>query len=332
MLHSIVIPVFNEASGLGHLHRRVAQVIDQMDDPVEVILVDDGSQDGSSRILDEIHERDTRFKVIHLSRNFGHQLAITAGMHWSSGATVSVMDADLQDPPEVILEFLKKWREGFDVVYGVRANREGETWFKLWSAKLFYRLMRAICKIDLPTDTGDFRLLDRKVVASFLHLQEKHRYVRGLVAWLGYRQAGVSYIRQSRNFGTTHYPLSKMLKLAWDGILSFSTLPPRLILGAGCLALAISLGAAAASVITHAARAPDTSYPSLVLLGILALLCLGSLILLSLGVVAQYLVRIADETRNRPLFLVERALGFSRSLRPELRTRPQSAAIRSVVE
>ncbi|HRK03022.1 MAG TPA: glycosyltransferase family 2 protein, partial [Oligoflexia bacterium] len=195
--HSIVIPVFNERDGLEELFLRMKEVADQIvdssSDDAEIILVNDGSKDGSLEKLDEIATRDNRFKVLHLSRNFGHQVAITAGLEWASGDTVTVMDADLQDPPEVILEFIQKWREGFEVVYAVRRSRAGETKFKLWTAKLFYRIIRRITQFDIPVDTGDFRLMDRRAADAFLKLRERHRFIRGLVSWIGYKQVGVPY-------------------------------------------------------------------------------------------------------------------------------------------
>jgi polyisoprenyl-phosphate glycosyltransferase len=307
VLHSIVIPVFNESSGIEQLFNRIKRVIDAIKDPCEVVLVNDGSSDGSPEILDAIHKRDPRFKVIHFSRNFGHQAAITAGLQYASGSTVTVIDADLQDPPELIPTFIAKWREGFDVIYGVRRTRAGETRLKLWTAKLFYRLVRSITQLDMPVDAGDFRLIDRKVVRAFLSLPERHRYVRGLVSWVGFKQCGVQYDRAVRFAGETHYPFHKMLKLAFDGVSSFSILPLRLAtwLGffAGVTAFGVAVWALYLRLMTTQAIPGWTSM-------MLVILFLGGAQLVALGILGEYLGRMFDEVRQRPIYLVARVTGI----------------------
>lgn len=320
MLHSIVIPVFNEVNGIEELRARVTDVIDTMPEDFEVILVNDGSTDGSAGALDRVHELDARFKVLHLSRNYGHQLALTAGVKWARGQTVTVMDADLQDPPEVIAAFVAKWREGFDVVHGVRSVRFGESRFKLWTADVFYRLIRHGSEVELPLESGDFRLMDRKVVDAFLSLRERNRYVRGLVSWLGFRQTEVRYERQARQFGSTHYSLSKMLKFTWNGLTSFSDLPVRLMFAYGVVGAAVS---AVLWVVTLVASVAETlqavagfgAWDLFSVLGsanhwVFALLFLGHGVIACCGILGIYLVRIYDEVRARPLFLVDRSVGF----------------------
>ncbi len=309
-LHSLVIPVFNERAGIPALFERVRMVADALAaDAVtlEVILVNDGSSDGSTEVLDALPARDRRFKILHLSRNFGHQVAITAGLEWAKGETVTVMDADLQDPPELVRELIKKWREGFEVVYAVRRSREGETAFKLATAKLFYRFIRRITQIDIPLDTGDFRLMDRKAVDAFIRLPERHRFVRGLVSWVGFRQTGVLYDRASREHGETHYPFRKMLKFALDGVTSFSMLPLQIATYVGVLSAVMAvLGISWALYLKFFTDRTVQGWTSL----IIVVLFLGGAQLLALGVIGEYLGRTYDETRRRPLYFVGRANGF----------------------
>lgn len=308
VLHSLVIPVFNERAGLGALYGRLRTLAGSLaPEQVEFVLVNDGSRDGSDQLLDEVAQQDPRFKVIHLSRNFGHQVAITAGMQWASGQTVTVMDADLQDPPEVVCDLIATWRKGYEVVYAVRRRREGETPFKRWTAALFYRLLRRLTEVDLPVDTGDFRLLDRVAVDALLRLPERHRFVRGMVSWVGFRQIGVPYDRAPRLVGETHYPLRKMLKLAFDGITSFSSAPLQIATSLGMfaalLAMGLALWALYLKLFTHATIQGWTST-------LLVILFLGSGQLLGLGIIGQYLGRIYDEVKARPLYFVARTSGF----------------------
>lgn len=311
-LHSLVIPVFNEQDGINALFERVRQVLQKLeprfDASFEVILVNDGSHDGSAERLDALPEQDSRFKILHLSRNFGHQVAITAGLEWATGQTVTVMDADLQDPPELIESFIEKWREGFEVVYAVRRHRVGESAFKLGTAKLFYRIIRRITNIDIPVDTGDFRLMDRKAVDALLRLTERHRFVRGMVSWVGFRQAGVLYDRASRGHGETHYPLKKMLKLALDGVTSFSMFPLQIATYVGLISASIAFVAILWIIYLHL-------FTDLTIQGwssiMVVVLFLGGTQLMALGMIGEYLGRTYDEARGRPLYFVGRSKGFS---------------------
>lgn len=311
-LHSIVIPVFNERPGLESLFSRVREVADRVaaqrpDDAVEIILVNDGSSDGSSEALDGLPERDERFRVLHLSRNFGHQVAITAGLEWSRGDTVTVMDADLQDPPELIVDLLAKWREGFQVIYAVRRSREGETAFKLWTARAFYRLIRRLTNVEIPLDTGDFRLMDRRAVDAFLRLPERHRFVRGMVSWVGFKQVGVSYDRASRAHGQTHYPLKKMLKFALDGITSFSVFPLQIATYIGVFSAAASfLGIIYILCLKFFTDKTIHGWTSTMVV----MLFIGGAQLLALGIIGEYLGRTYDESRRRPLYIVGRTKNF----------------------
>jgi dolichol-phosphate mannosyltransferase len=273
----------------------------------EVILVDDGSTDGSFEMMQEIHARDPRIKAIRLSRNFGHQLAITAGLEHARGRAVIIMDADLQDPPEIALELAEKWREGFDVVYAVREARDGESRIKRQTAKWFYRLMGRLGEVDIPPDAGDFRLVDRRALDSVLAMPEHHRYLRGLFAWVGYDQTGVHYHRAARHAGSTKFPLRKMLGFAADGIVSFSMAPLRIALSLGFLVsfASIFLGVLAVVLkLTGLYAAPG--WASLVV----GVSLLGGIQLVVLGVIGEYVARIHEEVKRRPLFLVRDAVGL----------------------
>ncbi|MCB0048859.1 MAG: glycosyltransferase family 2 protein, partial [Caldilinea sp.] len=230
---SLVIPVWNEEAVIPVLYARLVEVMDSTGDPWEVIFVNDGSADRSMEMLIEIHEQDRRVKLLNFSRNFGHQIAITAGFDYADGDAVIVMDADLQDPPEVLLRMIERWREGYDVAYAVRTKREGETRFKLWTASIFYRLIRNIADVDIPLDAGDFRLMDRRVVLAMRRLREKSRFMRGLSSWVGFKQIAVEYERAPRFAGETKYPLRKMLRLANNAITSFSHVPLQLAMYTG---------------------------------------------------------------------------------------------------
>ena len=273
----------------------------------EAILVDDGSSDGSFEMMEEIHARDPRIKAIRLSRNFGHQLAITAGLEHARGRAVIIMDADLQDPPEIALELAEKWREGYDVVYAVREARDGESRIKRQTAKWFYRLMGRLGEVDIPPDAGDFRLVDRRALDSVLSMPEHHRYLRGLFAWVGYDQTGVPYHRAARHAGSTKFPFRKMLGFAADGIVSFSMAPLRIALSLGFLVsfASILLGVLAVVLkLTGLYAAPG--WASLVV----GVSLLGGIQLVVLGVIGEYVARIHEEVKRRPLFLVRDAVGL----------------------
>jgi polyisoprenyl-phosphate glycosyltransferase len=302
--YSIIAPVFNEEDGLAEFHRRTAAVQDSLDGPSELLLVFDGSQDRSPEIGAEIAARDPRVKLIRLSRNFGHQIAITAGLDYAEGDAVIIIDSDLQDPPEVIPAMIARWREGFDVVYAQRERREGETFFKLFTASVFYRLIRRLASIDIPPDTGDFRLVDRKVVLAMRRLREQHRFMRGLAVWVGYRQTGVRYVRNERFAGETQYPLRKMIRFAGDAITGFSYVPLQLATTVGFWVSGLAL---VAIPVVAVLRLMGSNFFFGQATTLLAVLFLGGVQLISLGIIGEYLGRIYDEVKNRPLYLTQQA-------------------------
>jgi dolichol-phosphate mannosyltransferase len=270
----------------------------------EFVMVDDGSQDGSTDILRTMAEKDPRIRLVVFARNFGHQIAVTAGMDYSQGDAIVIIDADLQDPPEVIIELIKKWREGYQVVYAVRLEREGETWFKKFSASAFYRMIYRITDIRIPLDTGDFRLLDRSVVHVLNTMRERHRFLRGMSAWVGFRQIGVPYKRSARFAGETKYPFRKMLKLALNAITSFSYFPLQLATYMGFFAAGLSILAIPIVVIIRL-TAPQGFLGQATTL--IAVLFLGGVQLISLGILGEYLGRIYDEVKGRPLYITSTA-------------------------
>jgi glycosyltransferase involved in cell wall biosynthesis len=311
--YSIVIPIFNEEASLPALVERLRGVMKQLDGPAEVVLVDDGSSDASYRLMLAINDEDSRFKIIKFSRNFGHQIAITAGMDAALGQAVVVMDADLQDPPEVILQMVAKWQEGYEVVYAVRERREGETLFKRASASAFYNMQRRLAEIDQPTEVGDFRLVDRKPLDAFLQMRERNRYVRGMFSWVGFRQTAVPYTRASREAGETHYTMRKMVRLALDGFVGFSTAPLRLSLTAGLVLAIGSVIYGIVLIVLKLAGLPFTpGYASV----LVTITFLSGVQLIVIGMVGQYVARIYDEARARPLYLVQDARGFGGVGRP----------------
>ena len=304
---SVVAPCFNEEGVLHELYRRISQVLDGSGETWELVLVNDGSRDRTPEIMRELHAQDDRVKVVDFARNFGHQIAVTAGMDYAQGDAVVLIDADLQDPPELILEMLAKWREGYEVVYAIRAERKGETWFKEFTAKMFYRIIYKITDIDIPMDTGDFRLMDRKVVNALKTMHEKHRFMRGMSVWVGFRQTGVKYVRAERYAGETKYPLKKMLKFAMDGITSFSYFPLQLATYIGFVAALLAVLGIIVTIIlrlsgSHAFLGQATTLVSVLFLGGVQLICLG--------ILGEYLGRIYDEVKGRPLYIVREALGF----------------------
>ena len=302
---SVVVPVYNERESLPELYRRVREVMARLGEPWELVLVDDGSTDGSTELIRQLREKDPEHvRAVILARNFGHQIAVTAGIDYARGQAVILMDADLQDPPEVIPQLVEKWREGYHVVYAVRKAREGETWFKKTTAALFYRLIRRITDVDIPPDTGDFRLMDRRVVEVLKGMKERHRFIRGMVAWVGFRQTGVPYVRAPRFAGETKYPLRKMLKFAWDAITGFSYVPLQLatylgFAAAGMAILAIPLVVVARLAGSQAFYGQATT--------LIAVLFLGGVQLISLGILGEYIGRIYDEVKARPLYVIAEA-------------------------
>jgi len=306
--YSLVVPVYNEGETLPELLRRLALLLEQMDGESEVILVDDGSSDRSYELMLAARDTEPRLKILRLSRNFGHQIAITAGMDVAAGNAVIIMDADLQDPPEVVLEMTARWREGFDVIYGVREERQGETRFKRATAAAFYRLFRRMSETDVPLDAGDFRLVDRRALEAFKAMRETNRYVRGMFGWIGFRQVGVRFQRAERFAGDTKYPLTKMLKFATDGIVSFSTAPLRFALKLGFAVAGLSFLFGIVAIVFKLAGL--YSIPGLASIAVFVSF-LGGVQLVVLGLMGEYIARIHDEVKGRPLYLVRDAHGLS---------------------
>lgn len=301
-LLSIVTPVFNEVEVIELFYSRVRKTLEGLDDVTyELIFVDDGSTDGSYEKLVSLANHDPDTKIIKFSRNFGHQVAITAGIDQAKGDAVVVIDADLQDPPETIKEFLAKWQEGYDVVYGVRAKRDGESKMKLLTAAGFYRLLRHIINLDIPIDVGDFRLMSRRVVDSFKELKERDRFVRGLVSWIGFKQTGVLYFRDRRFAGETKFPYRKMIRFALDGITSFSDVPLKLASWLGYFTSLIAL-LYLCSVFVQKALGYTVQGWATIMVG---MLFLGGVQLISLGIVGEYIGRIFNEVKQRPLYVVD---------------------------
>lgn len=316
---SLVIPIWNEQAVIPVLYERVVQVLESTAEQREMLFVNDGSTDRSLALLVALQANDPRVKVLNFSRNFGHQIAITAGCDYAEGDAVIVMDADLQDPPEVLLRMIDRWREGYDVAYAVRTKRAGETRFKLWSASLFYRLIRSIAEIDIPMDAGDFRLMDRKVVLAMRGLREKNRFMRGLSSWVGFKQVAVEYERAARYAGETKYPLRKMVRLAFNAITSFSHLPLQMATYTGFFFAGFSgLGIVLAVIMRLFGHQQLLGQATT----LVSVLFLGGVQLIFLGILGEYLGRIYDEVKNRPLYIVADTYGWEESARRK--TEPQS--------
>ncbi len=301
---SIVAPVFNEFETLPVFYQRIVEVMEEVGDSFELVLVDDGSRDGSYQVMRQLHERDPRVRCVEFSRNFGHQIAISAGLDHAKGRCVVIIDSDLQDPPEVIPKMIARWKEGAEVVYAQRVKRTGETRFKLITASAFYRLITRITAVDIPRDTGDFRLLDRTVVDALVAMREHHRFMRGLSAWVGFRQEAIHYERQERYAGETKYPLVKMVRFSLDAITGFSYAPLQLATSLGFLLAGVSLFGIVVAVllriVNHAIVGQATT--------LILVLLMGGIQLIFLGVLGEYLGRIYDEVRARPLYIVREVL------------------------
>ncbi|HJS29420.1 MAG TPA: glycosyltransferase family 2 protein [Anaerolineales bacterium] len=299
---SIVAPIYNEIGNLPELYRRVSEVMDSTGESWELILVDDGSSDGSTEKIIELYEGDHRVRPVVFARNFGHQIAVTAGLDYSRGDAVVIIDADLQDPPEVILDLIARWREGYEVVFAVRTEREGETWFKEFTARAFYRVIYRITDVSIPMDTGDFRLLDRKVVDVLCRMRERNRFLRGMSVWVGFRQVGVSYRREARFAGETKYPLRKMTRFATDAITSFSYFPLQLASYIGFISATLSI-LAIPFVIYLRLTGSGAFFGQATTL--IAVLFIGGVQLISLGILGEYIGRVYDEVKHRPLYIVK---------------------------
>lgn len=301
---SIIAPIYNEVVNLPELYRRLSEVMNSTGEFWELILVDDGSTDGSTDLIRQYAEQDPHVRPVIFARNFGHQIAVTAGLDYSRGESVVIIDSDLQDPPEVILDLIGKWREGYEIVYAVREEREGESWFKLFTAGLFYRLIYRITDVDIPLDTGDFRLLDRNVVSVLNQMRERHRFLRGMSAWVGFRQVGVSYRRAARFAGETKYPFRKMLRLAITAITGFSYFPLQLATVIGFISAGISILTIPVVIAMRLAGNQAFFGQATTLI---AVLFLGGVQLISLGILGEYVGRLYDEAKGRPLYIVREA-------------------------
>jgi glycosyltransferase involved in cell wall biosynthesis len=305
-LISVVVPCYNEEEVLVHTHSRLTQVLDRLENAeYELVYVNDGSSDRTDEILRSLNQSSPHTRAVLLSRNFGHQAAVTAGLTAAAGQCVVIIDADLQDPPEVIAEMVERWREGYEVVYGIRESRAGESGFKLRSAQLFYRLINKLSDVHIPLDTGDFRLLDRRAADALLAMPERHRLLRGMASWIGFRQYGLKYAREARFAGTTKYPLRKMLNLALDGIFSFSTVPLRFVTILGVLTSAL---AAAGIFYSLAVRIFTSHWVAGWATLILAVLFTGGVEMFCFGILGEYIGRIYTEIKQRPLFIVREML------------------------
>jgi dolichol-phosphate mannosyltransferase len=305
--YSIVVPAYNEENTLAEFYARLSKVLQSLDGDSEILFVNDGSIDKTESVLQQFHEKDPRVRILHLSRNFGHQIAITAGIDSAQGRACLIMDADLQDPPEVIPEMVRLWHDGFEVVYGLRKKRLGESRFKLATASLFYKALRHLAHIEIPQNVGDFRLLDRKVVDALKKLPERNRFVRGLVSWIGFRQTDLLYERGARFAGETKYPFLKMLSFALDGITSFSAIPLRLATWMGLLcsfaSFLVVLWVIGAKLFTDRTVLGWASVMVVVLL-------IGGVQLFTIGILGEYIGRIFDEAKQRPLYLIRDKVGF----------------------
>ncbi|MGE5398135.1 MAG: glycosyltransferase family 2 protein [Chitinophagales bacterium] len=299
--YSIVIPVLNEEVVVNETYQRLTTVMRSLGEPYELLFVNDGSTDTTAEVIKGFMWSDPSVRTLDFSRNFGHQVAISAGMDYALGDAIVIIDGDLQDPPELIPLMIEKWREGFEVVYARRSKREGETTFKKWTAAVFYRLLRSLTEIEIPLDTGDFRLIDRKVCDVLKGIREKNRFVRGLISWVGFRQTAIEYVRRERFAGETKYPFKKMLRLSLDGITSFSYKPLKL---AAYLGVTVSIVSLVYMAVALGRQLAGSGAVSGVAWGIAGLGLLDGVILITLGILGEYAGRILDEVRGRPLYIL----------------------------
>ena len=308
IVYSVIVPVYNEQEVIAKTHTRLSAVLESMNEPYELIFVNDGSSDNSAKIIADIIQQDKNVRLINFTRNFGHMPAITAGMEYAAGSAIIVIDADLQDPPEALPEMAALWKSGYDVVYGKRKERKGEGVFKKLSAKIFYRFINSMSPVNLPADTGEFRLIDRKVCDAVNNLGEKHRYIRGLVSWVGFRQIAYEYVRNERELGVTKYTLKKMMSFAMDAITSFSYKPLKLATAIGFI---ISLASFAYLVVVlWQGLFTDTTVEGWASIVALVLFTQG-IVLMILGLMGEYIGRIFEEIKNRPIYIVQEVLGYN---------------------
>lgn len=312
---SIVIPVYFEEKVVEECYRRLKSVVDSNSLNYELVFVNDGSTDKTLEILMRFAKENKNVKIIDFSRNFGHQAAVTAGITNAAGDAVVVIDADLQDPPELIIDMIRKWKAGSDVVYAKRKKRKGETWFKLTTAKYFYKFLKSMADINIPTDTGDFRLMDRKVVNVLINMPERNRFLRGMISWIGFNQDYIEYERDERFAGETKYPLKKMIKFAADGIIAFSSKPLRLMTLLGSATILLAVVILIYSLIVKLFGYPnEPGWTSLMA----AITFFSGVQLLSLGIMGEYIARIYDESKSRPLFVVKNKINMEETeKRPE---------------
>ncbi|MEY2914228.1 MAG: hypothetical protein RLZZ184_3537 [Cyanobacteriota bacterium] len=307
-IYSLVIPIYNESENITEMYRRLHHVMAQLDGDAELILIDDGSRDRSLSMMRELHHLDNRVHYLSLARNFGHQIAVTAGLNFVQGKCIIVMDADLQDPPELILTMIDKWHQGYQVVYAQRTSRQQETWLKRLTAYLFYRILRRLAKVDIPEDTGDFCLMDRQVVNILNSMPERNRYIRGLRAWVGFRQTSVPFARDPRFAGTVKYTFGKSWALAIDGIISFSTVPLRLATYIGILSAFIALFMILLVLYWRLSEplSPIIGYTLITI----SMFFLGSVQLICIGILGEYIGRIYEEVKGRPLYTLKETGGL----------------------
>ena len=306
--YSVVVPLYNEEEVITESYKRLKKVMDSIAEPYEIVFVNDGCVDKTPQLAADICKNDKNIKLINFSRNFGHQIAISAGMDYAEGRAIVVIDADLQDPPEIIPEMIKKWKLGYDVVYAKRLKRKGESIFKKATAAIFYRFLRNMTSVNIPADVGDFRLIDRKVCDTMKLIHEKNRFIRGLVSWSGYKQTAVEYVREERFAGETKYPLKKMIKFAFDGIISFSYKPLKI---ATTLGILCSLGGFVyLLIVLYQALFLKMTWPGWAS-SISITLIFNGITLIILGIIGEYIGRIYDESKNRPLYVIKDFINFA---------------------
>jgi polyisoprenyl-phosphate glycosyltransferase len=313
--YSLVIPIYNEEATIAELYRRVTILMDRLDAPAELILINDGSRDRSLCLIRELHNKDPRVCYLSLARNFGHQIAVTAGLNFARGKVVIILDADLQDPPELIPDMLELWRQGYQVIYAQRTQRKKEGWFKRLTAYVFYRLLKRLADIDIPTDTGDFCLMDRQVVDVLNAMPERNRYIRGLRSWVGFRQTSIKFERDPRFAGEVKYTFRKSFSLAINGLVSFSKVPLQISTYIGLFSAFIAL-MMAVLVLCWRIFVPTSPLTGITIV-IMAMFFLGAVQLVSIGILGEYIGRIYEEVKNRPLYTLGEVAGFERCKGPD---------------